>query len=46
MPLIKLYQNILIAVEKQALKKLTELEKKLLRAERFKYDTQKNRSPN
>lgn len=31
----------LIALEKQALKKLTELEKKLLRAERFKYDTQK-----
>lgn len=28
------------ALEKQALKKLTELEKKLLRAERFKYDTQ------
>lgn len=31
----------LIALEKQALKKLTELEKKLLRAERFKYDIQK-----
>ena len=28
------------ALEKQALKKLTELEKKILRAERFKYDTQ------
>jgi len=28
------------ALEKQALKKLTELEKKLLRAERFKYETQ------
>ncbi len=32
----------LIALEKKALKKLTELEKKILRAERFKYDTQKN----
>ncbi|MDB5210997.1 MAG: bshC [Sediminibacterium sp.] len=31
----------LIALEKQAIKKLAELEKKLLRAERFKYDTQK-----
>lgn len=31
----------LIALEKQAVKKLTELEKKLLRAERFKYDTKK-----
>ncbi len=31
----------LIALEKQALKKLTELEKKLLRAERLRYDTQK-----
>ncbi|MEO7531443.1 MAG: bacillithiol biosynthesis cysteine-adding enzyme BshC, partial [Sediminibacterium sp.] len=30
----------LIALEKQALKKLTELEKKMLRAERFKYQTQ------
>ena len=30
----------LIALEKQALKKLTELEKKILRAERFKYNTQ------
>jgi bacillithiol biosynthesis cysteine-adding enzyme BshC len=30
----------LIALEKQAIKKLTELEKKLLRAERAKYDTQ------
>ncbi|MES2005927.1 MAG: bacillithiol biosynthesis cysteine-adding enzyme BshC [Bacteroidota bacterium] len=30
----------LIALEKQALKKLTELEKKMLRAERFKYDVQ------
>lgn len=30
------------ALEKKALKKLTELEKKLLRAERFKYETQQN----
>jgi bacillithiol biosynthesis cysteine-adding enzyme BshC len=32
----------LVALEKRALKKLTELEKKILRAERFKYETQRN----